>query len=260
MDPVEILISKFSDLEKQGTSLREFSRFIDLHPSTLSKILARKRGIPKSLAAKLATKLLDHEDEQLQFVESVLNYKIQKSVSTASAEVQLIDDQKSLDMFFIISQWEFFAILNVIGLKDFDHSYDYIARVLDLSIRRVMECLDILKRNQLISVSDNKIVRTANRITTTSDISSRALRLAHLEELELAKSKINLPIERRNFQSHVLKVSQKDLPKISKLIEKFYQDLDKIVDESEPEEVYCLNCQLFPLTQKILPKKGIKKQ
>lgn len=259
MDPVEILIKKYNTLEKNGTSLRDFSRFLDIHPSTLSKILARKRGIPKGLATKLATKLLEKEDDQLEFVKSILNYKNASSpLKTKTENVRIIDDHKSMDTFVIISQWEYFAILNVIGLKNFDHSYDFIAQSLGISIKRVVECINVLKRNDLIEVSESKIVRTAQKISSTSEVSSRALKLAHLEELELAKGKINLPIERRNYQSHVVKVSEKDLPKIRKLIEKFYADLDKIADEAEPEEVFCLNTQLFPLTQKILPKKGLR--
>lgn len=257
MNPVEILISRYQDVEKKGTSLREFSRFLDIHPSTLSKIISGKRGIPKSLATKMAAKLLDTEEERLDFIDSILNYK--KISDRKTQDAKLIDPDQSMDMFLVISQWEFFAILNVIGLKKFDHSYDFIADSLGISLRRVVECMDILKRSGLIEIKNQKIQRTNKKIVTPNNLTKRALKIAHLEELDLAKAKINLPIERRYYQSSVIKVAEKDLSKIKKLVDKFMLDLDKITDNSVAEEVYLFSSQLFPLTQKIIPKKGNKK-
>jgi uncharacterized protein (TIGR02147 family) len=254
-DPIDLIKRAFLELEKkEGASLRDFSRFLEIHPSTLSKILAKQRGIPKSLAGKLAEKLVPIEADRPSFIQSVLEQRAKKK-STSSVEEMILAENGSLDMFYIISQWEYFAILNVLGLKTFDHSFNFIADSLNLSLRRVKECMGILERNGLVQHKGQKIIRKIKKLNTTNEISSRAIRLAHLEELELAKNKINVPLEFRYYQSNTVKIASKDIGKVKRLIDRMNAELNKLTAASEPEEIYMLNCQFFPLSQKLPTKK-----
>ncbi|MBY0414361.1 MAG: DUF4423 domain-containing protein, partial [Bdellovibrionales bacterium] len=74
-------------------------------------------------------------------------------------------------------------------------------------------------------------------------------KLAHMEELDIAKSKIEkVDLEKRYYRSNTFTVAKKDLPKLKKIIDKMNAETNKVTDISTPEEVYVLSCQLFPLT------------
>jgi uncharacterized protein (TIGR02147 family) len=248
MNPIEIVNAHYEKLvTSAGYSLRNFSAYLDIHPSTLSKILSGKRGIPKSMATKFAQKLLDNQQEQKLFIDAVLNYSVSEKPNHRD-EVLEINDYQSGDLFFIISQWEYFAILNILKIKNFNQRTDIIAKALNISTKRVGLCLNVLERNKFVSIQNGIIKRTAKKLKTSNDIVSRALRIAHLEELELAKNKVEIEIVKKDYQSDVFTVSKNDIKKLKKLIEKMYQEADKLTEKSNPEEVYMLNCQLFPIS------------
>lgn len=260
MDPVEIVISNFKN---SGSSLRSFSKHLEISPSTLSKILSGKRGIPKSQAKRFAQKLISSTSEQEEFIEAVLEHK-NSSNNNKDSDDLILDQNDSVDMFNILAEWEFFAILNVIKIKNFDHSPAFLARSLNISLKRVNHCLQILQKNNFISIDNGEITRLARNLYTTNDVLSRALKLAHLEELELAKNRINVDVERKYYKSMTFTMAQKDMNKLKRYIDKMISDAEKLTDDSEPEEVYLLSTQLFPITlatpqSKTPKKKGLKK-
>lgn len=260
MDPIEIVISNFKN---SGSSLRSFSKHLEISPSTLSKILSGKRGIPKSQAKRFAQKLISSTSEQEKFIEAVLEHKNSDQHKKYSDNI-ILDQNDSVDMFNILAEWEFFAILNVIKIKNFDHTPDFLARSLNISLKRVHYCLEILHKNDFISMKNGEIKRVARNLDTTNDVLSRALKLAHLEELELAKNRINVDVERKYYRSMTFTMAKKDMTKLKRYIEKMVSDTEKLTDNSEPEEVYILSTQLFPLTlstshKKMPSKKGLKK-
>jgi uncharacterized protein (TIGR02147 family) len=249
MDPIQIIIFEYQKRKQDfNESLRDFAKYIELDPSTLSKILTKRRGIPKSQAFRIARKLFQNENDQLLFVDSVLHSK-KDSNETNQNDILKIEETDSRDTFFIISEWEYFAILNVLKLKNFDHTAEFISIVLNLPIKRVHYCLSILARNRFIIIEEDFIKRTNHEINTSKEVISRALRLAHLEELELAKIKIDLDLDQKYFSSDVFTIAKKDLPKLKKIIDRMYKECDRLTDTSESEEVYILSSQLFPLSQ-----------
>jgi uncharacterized protein (TIGR02147 family) len=257
MDPIEVIIKEY---KRSGTSLRSFSKHLDISPSTLSKILSRKRGVPKAHAKRFAQKLVKDSTIREDFVEAVLKYKTSNK-TTVKIPTVILDQNQSAETFMILSQWEYFAILNVLKLKKFDHSIPYLSYVLNISLPRVKTCLDVLLKNKFISIKDGMIKRTLKNIHTSNDVLSRALKMAHLEELELAKSKIDIDIDKKDYQSMTFTLAKKDIPKLKKIIDRMITDVEKITDQSVPEEVYILSTQLFPLSNTGSLKSGpVKKR
>lgn len=259
MDPIEIVISNFKN---SGSSLRSYSKLLEISPSTLSKILSGKRGIPKSQAKRFAQKLVADTSLHEEFIEAVLEHKTLTHINKNLNDL-ILDQNDSVDMFNILAEWEYFAILNVIKIKIFDHTPTFLARSLNISLKRVHHCLHILNKNNFISLDNGEIKRLARNIDTTNDVLSRALKLAHLEELELAKNRINVDVERKYYQSMTFTMAQKDMTKLKRYIDKMISDAEKLTDNSEPEEVYLLSTQLFPITlskpiRKTPKKKGLK--
>ena len=258
MDPIEIVISNF---KKSGSSLRSFSKLLDISPSTLSKILSGKRGIPKSQAKRFAQKLLKNPTDHEDFIEAVLEHKSADKFKEIQGDL-ILDQNESSDMFNVLAEWEFFAILNVIKLKNFDHTPLFLANSLNISLKRVNYCLDVLLKNKFISMDNGEIKRVARNLDTTNDILSRALKMAHIEELELAKNRIDVDVERKYYKSMTFTLAKKDMTKLKKIIDKMVSDAEKLTDNSNPEEVYLLSTQLFPLTvstsKKIATKSGLK--
>ncbi len=253
MSPTNELIKYYERYEGEtAKSLRNFSKFLDIDPSTVSKILAGKRKIPKSKAISIAEKIFDNENMKSEFVFSIINSPTKKKEFKDKFFDEQILDQEAKDMFQIISQWEFFAILNILKVKNFDHSVEFIANSLGISIKRTKYCLEILNKNQFIAIDNGKYKRLIKKLNTTHNVMSRALQLAHQEELKLAEKKVDIEVDRKDYQSNTFLVSMKNLPKLKKIINKMYDQIDQLLEEDKEEEdideIYILSSQLFPIS------------
>ncbi len=250
MDPVLEFEIFFNDqTSKHGLSLREFSKQIDLDASTVSKILDRKRPIPKTHALQLATFIFADKERQEKFVHSVISKKsINKKEKYKRNTLKLNED--NFEYFQVISQWEYFAILNLLKIKKINHTPQNISKKLGINLRRTKQCLELLISLGFIKKTDETYIRQVKSIKTTNEVWSRALQMSHAEELEIAKNKLHIDFKVKDFQSMTFAISIEHLAKIKALTQKLYDAIDEISEKNldDAEEVYLFSSQLVPLT------------
>ncbi|MNL46201.1 hypothetical protein D3C87_1688900 [compost metagenome] len=151
----------------------------------------------------------------------------------------------------IIKDWEHYAIMAYLQLKKAKHSPGDIAKALRLPQAKVLRALTNLENTNLIERDGNKFVVTHKSLVTSRGIPSPALREAHLQYIDKAKSALeDFPVHERDITGTTLAVSHKNLPKAKELIQQFRLDLSELLEKGEADEVFRLNIQLFPLTHK----------
>lgn len=251
----KILQAKFDETRTKNPSysIRAFARRVGLSPTTLSLIFNGKRRVSKKLAIQVSEKLMLDPQERSELLEHFPNIK-----KAPKDEVALNYLQLTADQYQIVADWRAFAILNLINTKGFKSDPNWIASRLGISEENTRQTIERLARLGMIDLdASGNISRCSPRFRTTDDINNLSLRKSHYQNLELAKESLDKDsVDVRDFTWLTIPLDTKKLKQAKTLIRRFQDDLRNILDEdSEPNEVYRLAIQLFPLTKvKGVPK------
>ena len=222
-------------------SMRSFARKLNIHSGALSGIMNGKRRISRKMAERISVNLLLNPDEKFDFFKPFRN----PSGASRSKKYRVLD----LEQFRVISEWEHFAILSLIKIRGATGSIKWVSKMLRITEKKAQEAIDRLLSLGLIKESDKRFIRTWADLTTPDEISSIAIKKAHIEELELAKeSLLSDPVERRDITSITMAIDPEKLAEAKKRIREFQDEISELLEEGEKKEVYKLNINLFPLT------------
>jgi len=242
-----ILKSKYSELKAKNPSYstRAFARKTGVSAGTLSLIMLGKRKASLKLSRKIAENLALDPQERSEIIPQY----IPKSIKSSSENNQFL--QLSSAQFDLISEWHYFAILNLIKTKNFKYDVDWIANRLGLTIKKTEKALENLKRLELVQEKNKTLIRVKSRYRTSDDVANAALKSSHFENLELANQALDEhSVENRDFTWLTLAFDMKKMTIVKEKIRKFQDELiDLIEEDAQPTQVYRLAMQLFPLTK-----------
>jgi len=230
-------------------SLRAFAKDLEIDSSNLSAVLQNKRALPHKRANYIARKLKLSPQAHALFIASTLRKKMNlDSIQVANDVKNYLLDEK---YFKVISEWEYYAFLQLLRLKGFQANYEWIAKRLNISQTRARTVIRHLLDLEFIKEDNQKgYVRATPSLETSEDVESQALRASHRECLEIGKNKLeSVPIELRDFSSVTMAINSKKIPQAKAIIREFQEKLHALLSSDLQDEVYQLNCQLFPLTQ-----------
>ena len=221
----------------------------------LSQVLRGLCGLSKKAAEQLANKLALQGNERTYFVTLVAaeheRSKIGKIEARKRIEALHLSDfsEVELERFQIISDWHFFAILELSETRGFDSSPAWIARRLGLSVEKTQEAIQILLDHGWIREDESgRLIQTHTDIATPSGIPSRHIRKHHLQILSKAEAALNLDITQRDFSSMIFAVDPARMDEAKKVLKEFRRSFTKeFGSNATKERVYCLSMQLFPL-------------
>lgn len=229
-------------------SLRAFAKDLEIDSSNLSAIFQKKRSLPYSRAGHIAKKLRLSPKESALFVASTMRKQMRLD------SIQVKEDSKKYlleDKYYkIISEWEYYALLQLLQVKRFDSSVDWIANRLGISESRARQVLGNLIELGFIKEDPKKgYIRLSPSLETSEDIESQALQVSHIENLNLGKEKLEkVPVDKRDYSSITIAINPDKIPAAKAVVREFQEKLYALLSQGEKTEVYQFNCQLFPLT------------
>lgn len=150
-------------LRNDNYSLRAFARDLDITPSHLSDILARKANLSLKKGEETASKLnLSVEDKKL-FLKLIEISNVNESQKN-SLKFQLYNfDSSNLvisnDLYSSISEWHSLALLELISLKDFKFDLNWISEKLSVSVEEVSLALNVLIKSKLIALENGNLIK-----------------------------------------------------------------------------------------------------
>jgi uncharacterized protein (TIGR02147 family) len=231
-------------------SLRAYSRDLSISPQLLSYILKKKRKLPESYVDNMIEQLELNYSDELYFRQSVHNErnKLGQLDSILPSDQTIISDEEV--HFNLISEWEYYAILTLLETSERFDSSSRIAEKLSLPIEWTEFIISGLEQLQLIKKSNGFYQLQCNELNTSWNVPSRALKLAHKNNLKLAKERLDtLPVEKRQFSSATLPIDSKSAEEAKKLIRDFQNKISALARTQPGESVYQLNIQFFSLTE-----------
>lgn len=237
--------------ENRSYSMRAYARDLGINPSSLSQILRGKRGIPVSKVGIIADRLQLNPKERTVFIESLYRSK----TSIDEIKIDSLDNRFIVDNSYskVLSEWEHCAVLTLFNLTNFTVNHRSISDRLGITFSRARRVLDNLETAGLISVdASGRLAKTYPDIKTTEDIKSIALRKGHLENLDIAKLKLEeIEVDLRDFSATTVAVDLEQLSEAKTIIREFRQKMTSLMRNGRKKtEVYQLAIQFYPLTKK----------
>ena len=230
-------------------SLRAFARLLEIDPSSLSQILAGRRGVSLKLLNKFCTRLGVSPDEVARVTQGYL-LKV-----TGAFPPKMNDDyhQLSLDTFAIISEWYHYAILELTFVKGFSSKPQWIAKMLGISVQETKTAIERLQRLDLLEEKNGKLKKTKSFLTNFSDgITSSALKHFQRQVLQKALESIDVvPQDFKDITSITFPMDLKNMGAAREKIKAFRREMCASLENGEPTAVYNLAIQLYPISKSI---------
>lgn len=158
------------------------------------------------------------------------------------------------DQYDFYAEWFHPAVRELIVLKDFNGTPEWIAKNLSpsITVSQAKRSLELLERLDLIKkTGPNKWEQTESLITTGPEASSLMVLSYHQNLLRMMADVIpEIESENRDVSAINCSVPKDMIPKIKKKIQDFRQEILKMITaDEEAEEAVLLTMQLLPLTR-----------
>ena len=159
-------------------------------------------------------------------------------------------EERQYDYF---TQWYNLVVRELVTLPGFKGDFAALAQriVPRISESQARKSVDLLLALGLIKKKAGRFVPSAPVIGTENEVQSLAVANYHKTMLGLAREAIErLPRQRRNITAAVLHVSRSKYKMLTQEIADFRERLLALAEtDPEPDQVYQLNVQLFPVTE-----------
>jgi hypothetical protein len=245
IDYICILDNKLSERKKinPSYSMRAFAKSIDLPPSSLSRILLRKRTLPLDRAMRICDTLELNNSERKIFINSLIG---SSSVISLKSEKLQLDDKIHTK---VIEDWRYSFLLTLFQLSTFKSDIEWMAMKMGESTNEIYQILDDLKRVGLITYSDGQF-SWVESTRTTNEVYSSVIQNAHRNHLKVASELISkVDISKRSYRYITLPANPKKIGIVKDKIEHMIQEVESILDQGDVTEIYRFGIQLFPLSK-----------
>jgi uncharacterized protein (TIGR02147 family) len=254
----EILRSKLQEKTDRNRrySLRAFAKDLGLSPALLSQVLGGKRGMSETMARDVASKLKLTAVQQAYFCDLVAADHAKSDTKKTQAQERLKNydrtkiKQLGLEYFRHIHEWHHYAILECIGLKDFQSSTSWLAKKLSIEEIKIRIAVERLEEVGLLKITpEGKWLDTHAHVQIRLDAEATKLALqqyAHLGMEALTK----VPMTNRENAAFVMSVDSKRIEEAKKVLADFNQSFIEKFNASDDEKdaVFVLATQFFPVT------------
>ena len=222
-------------------SIRAFAGQLEVEPSSLAQILSGKRKLTDKMCDRLGLKL----------GMSPAKLRNAKRSSTKKDSFKSFNHLEE-DTFKVISDWHYYAILELIATDDFKASPLWISRRLGLSFAETLDAVDRLKRLDYLEItSEGKWI---DRLGDTNNLGNVFQRPAFTEHQRQVLTKGIEALERTSYDDRVqssmtVTVSKEKVTEAKAMILSFIEDLNDFLRSGDTkDEVYNISVSLYPLT------------
>ena len=223
--------------------------------STLSMIMSGKRNPSKKLCHIFSDYFGFNEQETDYFINLV---SIQKQTKNNPELTELLLEKSKINtpdkiekpLFF---DWRAFVIRELTKLEDFQEDINWVRVRLNnkMTSEEIKEVIaKLLDHGALERDANGKLKASSQTILPGNNIKRDDARLFHNEISELSRKSFDIDINYRALNSSTLSIREENMNQAKEMIRDFQIEFSKILEEDIADEVFQLNIQFFPLTQK----------
>ena len=249
----QLLTKKFLEMKSKNKnfSVRALASKLQMQPGATNEILKGQRRVSRKIAEKIADRLMLDPSERAELLKDFPN-SLRRNTEVRKTRTSELEALKlNSDQFTLISDWTHFAILSLIRVKNFRCDISWIADRLVISEVEVRKALLRLQSLKLITIAEGGLItRTNHPIRTTDDIKDLSIQRMHINDMEMAKDKIQkVDVRQRDFTNFTFPANPESLNRAKEIIRRAQDELEELMNDENANEVYRVCMYLFPLTK-----------
>lgn len=248
--------------ENNSFSYRYLAGQIDLDASNIAKIFEGKRNLPLKYVDEFlkVLSLPRREEEYFKTLHQLSKSKDPKESENLLEELLNIQFVRSTPLeknqYSFYSQWHHTAILALIYLTPFKGDFRGLGLMLDppINVVKAKESVGLLKDLGLVKIDKFGKYQLTHQIISTGEAwKDLAVRQFQKQTLDLAKRSLEEHSkESREISTLTFTGEASDLEKVKALTKEYRKSIQKVIDDSiNGDQVFQLNIQCFPISQKI---------
>lgn len=246
-------------------SYRFMSSRLNVDPGQLVKILHGKLHLPqRALGAAIRLCALDGRDAAY-FEELVRFAKAQSAEESARSLERLValrgisSAAISRDQSDYYRAWYHTVIRALLGIAPFRGDWETLGSLClpAITAKQAHESVDLLERLGIIRRDEQGTLRLAERhVTPGEEVQPETVRQFQKDTIDLAKQALNaVPRQEREISTITMALSEADIRLIQEWIRDLRRQIQTLADSThDPDRVFHLNVQLFPVTKKVRRK------
>ena len=231
-------------------------------PNFILLVIQGKRNITSETCSKLS-EVMDLTDKEAEYFENMVNYdqarrpkEKDRYYSRIMSSRQAMKIEKLEDwQYEYFSNWYTPIIRDMVIQGDFKGDFKALASRITpaVTLAQVKRSLKLLVKLGLIKLEGNKYVPQSPFVSTGPEVNSTAVVNFHRNMVRLAGEAIDRhPKNQRNISSCTVNISEEVYKKLADKITSFRKDVMAIAETSgNPDRIYQMNFQLFPLTKPV---------
>ncbi|MBO9665788.1 MAG: DUF4423 domain-containing protein [Bdellovibrio sp.] len=221
-------------------SMRAFARDLSLTQGRLWELI-HGRYVPGTKVTERISEVLRLSEED----KAQLNQLVSLAKDTPTPTLR----ELKTDEFALISDWEHFAIINLLGTKDSKSCVEWIAKRLSISVLQAEGAVQRLLDAGLLVQTDKGLTPSFANVSTENEIPSPVLRESQRQVIVQSLDSLQRDsVDVRSITSVTFPANIKNLPKAKKLISEFSARMAELMEKGDRTEVYNLAVQLVPVT------------
>jgi uncharacterized protein (TIGR02147 family) len=258
-----VFLRDFYEAQKKNNpyfSYRYIGKKINIDAGYVVKILQCKLHIPEKYIDGFCT-LCKFSPKENSFFRTLIDFNKAKSESQTRLLFEKILTFKSFGkhrvdeyQYEYYTMWYYTAVRSLIGIIRFRGDYESLASMLTppVPVREVKKAVALLKKLDLIRKEPSgEYVLTDKFVTTGESWHTLAVKSFQRETLRLATESLDRhKKDDRDISTVTVAINKNDLVELKERITAFREAILKLASESnDPDGVYQLNVQLFPMAE-----------
>lgn len=240
-------------------SYRFMGKVLGMDPGFLVKVMQGKILLPERAIGDVA-KLCKLAEKEAEYFEALVHYGRAKTPDDIKVRFDKLITLRGMEsrplepnQYDYYKKWHHAAIRSLLTFYDFRGDYAALAARIHppISVDEAKESLELLEKTGIICKhADGKYEVMGPPITTGEKWQSTAIRNFQQESIELAlQSLVRDPKPVRDISTVTVALKFADLEEITARIKELRQSIMHLmVDSGEPDCVYQINFQAFPMT------------
>lgn len=260
-----LILSRALKRKQSANSLysqRAFARDLGVSSAFVTKLLTGQRTLPLNRFRKLARLLEMDSTEQDEYLRAMIFHSLK------SPELRALMQERSFTVpskmgkyarqekrrFHVLEDWYNLAVLDLATCVDFNPDPKIIARRLGITALQASESLSCLVRLGLLRHTEGTYEKTDKDVFFPAARSQDLIRNYHRQMIRKAYDSLGKKTE-EDFESRLITgftiaANPEHMEKLKKMIFDFASEAGEQFSSGECSEVYQLNIQLFPLTER----------
>jgi uncharacterized protein (TIGR02147 family) len=241
-------------------SFRFLAQKTNVDPAHIARVFQLKRHLSdKSLAPFI--QLCKFSEEERTYFDRLVAFNLARTEREAKQAFETLISLSSVkshtlrpDQYAYYTHWYFTAVRALISMRPFKvHDAGAIAKMLSppISLRQARDAVNLLLKLGLVNKGDDGTLQCCDtHVTTGPTWRSFAAKTFQAETIRLAAESLDAhPKELRDISTVTVGIKRERMEEMRQKIADFRKSIMHLAEEDlEPDDIFQLNIQLFPLT------------